>query len=268
MDIEEINITNQIIELEYLDNIPIAFCRPDKYKSNNSIAVWLPYLGGSKESVKRELQMLSSYGYFAISIDLYLNGERVKNLKEDIRTLVFENFRAYMWEMLGITAMDIYRTIDWAIKTFKLNDYVVIGGLSMGGDIALAVAGMDVRIKKVSAIGASPNWDRHGMTDVMDSKKIIEQGQPTNFGKWLYNKLNPVSNLELFCRPMQIHLEFGELDTHIHSEWTVDFKNKLIEKYPEEKCNIELIINNGLDHLSLLQSESVIEKAIFFLQKE
>ena len=33
-----------------------------------------------------------------------------------------------MWQILGITTMDVYRIIDWAIDTFDLNDDVVVGG--------------------------------------------------------------------------------------------------------------------------------------------
>ena len=67
---------NKLIEFEYVDTVSIAFCRPDKEKSKNSIAIWLPYLGGDKETGIKELQKLASCGYFAISIDPWLHGER------------------------------------------------------------------------------------------------------------------------------------------------------------------------------------------------
>ncbi|MEE1963932.1 hypothetical protein V1387_14650 [Allomuricauda taeanensis] len=180
------------IEFEYVNDIPIAFCRPNENESNNSLAFWMPYLGGDKESGAKELQKLASYGYLAISIDPWLHGDRKGDLKEDLRGLVFQEFRKYMWQILGITTLDVFRVIDWAIDTFKLNENIVAGGLSMGGDIAIALAGIDTRVSKVAAIASSPNWERPGMTDVMDATKIIKQGKSTNFGKWLFRTLNPM----------------------------------------------------------------------------
>jgi uncharacterized protein len=256
-----------IVEL-ISDNIPIAFCRPDKNKCNNAIAVWLPYLGGDKETGAKELQKLASCGYFSISIDPWLHGERKGELKEEIRALVFKEFRNYMWQILGITTLDVYRIIDWAIDTFNLNENVVVGGVSMGGDIAIALAGIDSRVKKVATIASSPDWERPGMTDVMDSNEVINQGKSTNFGKWLYRKLNPMLNLNSFCRPLKLHVELGELDTHINPQWMLDFKNGLCTDYSNAEHNIEIVVNNGFDHISLLQNQEIIDKAINFLIRE
>ena len=252
------------MEFEYVDNIPVAFCRPDKEKSNNSIAVWLPYLGGNKETGAKELQRLAAHGYFSVSIDPWLHNER----KDEIRNLVFSDFKAYMWQILGITAMNAYRVVDWAADTFKLHDEVVAGGLSMGGDIAIVLAGIDTRISRVGAVAASPDWNRPGMTDVMDSKKIIEQGNPTNFGKWLYNELNPMTNLASFHRPLQMHIELGKSDTHINPQWTIAFKQELCRDYPAVERNLEVVINEGYDHLSLLQSKGIIDRTIRFMTGE
>ena len=70
---------------------------------------------------------------------------------------------------------------------------------SMGGDIAIALAGIDNRIKRVSVVAASADWLRPGMKDVFDPDKIIEQGEPTNFGKWLYDRLDPLTHIEVRC---------------------------------------------------------------------
>ena len=161
--------------------------------------------------------------------------------------------------------MDTCRVIDWAIENFNLNEDVVIGGLSMGGDIAITLAGIDTKIKKVAAIAASPDWNRTGMTDVMDSKKIIERGNPSYFGQWLYNKMNPMTNLKSFCRPLKLHIELGELYTHINPQWSIAFKNVLCENYSNSDSNIEIVMNEGFNHLSLIQRKSIIDKAIDFM---
>ncbi len=261
-------IENKTIEFASVDNVPVAFCRPNENESNNSIAIWLPYLGGDKETGVKELQKLASHGYFALSIDPWMHGERKGNGNNEIRTLVFRDFKAYMWQILGITTMDVYRVIDWAIQSYKLGDNVVAGGLSMGGDIAIALAGIDKRVRRVSAIASSPDWNRSGMTDVMDSKKIIEQGNSTAFGKWLYDKLNPSTNIQNFSNLPFIHVELGALDTHINPIWTNNFKNKLCESYPNAEHKIEIVINEDCNHLSLIQRKSIIDKAIDFMSEK
>jgi len=253
------------LEFEYVNDIPIAFCRPDKNKSNNSIAVWLPWLGGDKETGAKELQKLALHGYFAISIDPWLHGDRSGDLQEAVRTLVFQEFRKYMWQILGITTLDVFRSIDWAIDTFKLNRNVAAGGLSMGGDIDIALAGIDSRVSKVAALASSPDWERPGMTDVLNSNKVINQGKSSNFGNWLFSKLNPMSNLDSFKRPLNMHVELGELDTHINPQWMLDFKNGLSGDYKNAEHNIEIVINSGCNHVSLLQNEEIIDRAVNYL---
>jgi len=252
------------IEFENVNDIPIAFCRPNENESNNSLAFWIPYLGGDKESCLKELQKLASFGYLAISIDPWLHGERKRDMKEDVRTLVLKDFRYYMWQILGITTMDAFRIADWAINAFNLTDNIVAGGVSMGGDIAIALAGIDARVSKVAAIASSPNWERPGMTDVMDAITIINQGKSSSYGKWLYNKLNPMSNLYSFGRPLKLHVELGELDTHIHPEWMLDFKRILCDYYALAKFNFEIVINIGATHISLVQSKEIIDRAVDF----
>lgn len=170
-----------------------------------------------------------------------------------------------MWQILGITTLDIYIVIDWAISNYGLNNNVVAGGISMGGDIAVALAGIDTRVSKVAAIASSPDWNRTGMTDVTDSKKIIEQGNPTAFGKWLYDKINPMTNIKSFCRPLHVHIELGALDTHINSDWAFEFKKTLSKVYFDAERNIEIVINDNCSHLSLIQSRSIINRTVNFL---
>lgn len=256
------------IEYTMVDNISIAFCKPDDNKSRRSIAIWLPYLGGNRDTGKRELQMLAKQGFFALSIDPWLHGERKANSKHGVRSLVFKEFRAYMWQILGITTMDVFRVIDWAIDKFDLKDNVVVGGLSMGGDIAIALAGIDKRVSRVAAIASSTDWNRQGMTDVMDKNKIIDQGTPTNFGQWLYDTLNPSTNLKSFSRPIQFHIELGGLDSHIHPKWTTDFKEALCKEYSVTEKNFEIVINEDCNHLSLIQRKSIIDRAIKFMTEE
>ncbi|MDD1728000.1 MAG: hypothetical protein LUQ50_02890 [Methanospirillum sp.] len=252
-------------EFVNVDDVPVAFCRPDESVANGSLAVWLPYLGGNKETGIRELQQLAASGYFAISLDPWQHGDRKGTTTSSLRTRVFKEFRANMWPVLGITTLDTYRVIDWAIATYNLSGDVVAGGVSMGGDIAIALAGIDQRITRVAAIASTPEWTRPGMTDVMDPKKIIDQGIPTHLGEWLYKTLNPMTNRSAYSRAPAMHLEFGATDTHVSPQCALAFKEALEKECPAAAQAITIILNDGCNHLSLIQKHSIAKRAVEFL---
>lgn len=136
----------------------------------------------------------------------------------------------------------------------------------MGGDIAISLAAIDSRISKVAGVASSPDWNRNGMTDVMDSSKILDQGIPSEFSSWLCTHFNPMSNIDKYTREVSIQLEYGKKDTHISYKWAEDFKNSL-EKYKESKSIIEIIKNEDVNHISIIQKKAVINRALDFLVK-
>jgi len=42
--------------------------------------------------------------------------------------------------------LDAFCVLDWAVSKYKLNNGIVVGGISMGGDIAVSLAGIDKRV--------------------------------------------------------------------------------------------------------------------------
>jgi dienelactone hydrolase len=49
--------------------------------------------------------------------------------------------------------------LDWIIANRDvLISKMVAGGFSMGGDISIALAGIDHRVGRVAAIGSTPDW--------------------------------------------------------------------------------------------------------------
>ena len=50
-------------------------------------------------------------------------------------------------------------------------------------DISIALAGIDKRVGRVVAMIATPDWTRPGMTMLNDPDSLIEQGEPTPYGR-------------------------------------------------------------------------------------
>jgi hypothetical protein len=54
------------------------------------------------------------------------------------------NFPHTVWPILGQSALDTLRVIDWAIAELDSSLPCYMGGESLGGDIAVAAAGIDL----------------------------------------------------------------------------------------------------------------------------
>jgi hypothetical protein len=53
-----------------------------------------------------------------------------------------------MWPLLGQTTLECLRVLDWTEYRFGPPTRWVAGGVSMGGDITVALAGLDSRISR------------------------------------------------------------------------------------------------------------------------
>ena len=65
-----------------------------------------------------------------------------------------------MWPLAGRTVLESLRVLDWADQQFGVTCPRVAGGVSMGGDIAVALAGIDERITRVAVLVATPELRR------------------------------------------------------------------------------------------------------------
>jgi cephalosporin-C deacetylase-like acetyl esterase len=65
--------------------------------------------------------------------------------------------------LAGRTVLESLRVLDWVDEHFGVAGPRVAGGVSMGGDVAVALAGVDPRIDRVAALVATPDSARPGM---------------------------------------------------------------------------------------------------------
>jgi pimeloyl-ACP methyl ester carboxylesterase len=99
----------------------------------------------------------------AVSFDAWQYGERTEEPSDQLMTRAFSQFRRTVWPILGHTTLDAVRVLDWAIERFS-PERVIAGGVSMGGEIAVALAGIDDRVGRVAAMIATPDWTPPGMS--------------------------------------------------------------------------------------------------------
>ena len=232
----------------YVDHIPVCYVMPVPAVANNQLVIWIPPFSGTKEAMKPYLEELAVVGFTALSFDPWQHGERSTEPSNELWQRVFSNFRQYMWPILGQTALDSLRVIDWAIDNLNVAEQVRIGGISMGGDIAVAAAGIDKRIQTVAAIVSTPDWLRPGMSDFQNPPQIMPPGAPDAYAKYFYNHLNPLTHLDSFAHCPAICFECGEIDTHVPPDGALRFKNALKETYHSHPDRLQVTLHRGLGH--------------------
>lgn len=81
---------------ERVDAIPVIHITPAAKDDRHRIALFLPYLGGSKEAVASLLARLASDGFTAISFDPWRLGERGDGADQTLMNEVLAHFRRDM----------------------------------------------------------------------------------------------------------------------------------------------------------------------------
>lgn len=226
MDANSISSFNRTV----VDGIPLMWGEPTTSASCRKVALWLPPFTQPKESVAPMLEGLRTNGFIAVSFDPFQHGERGTESSDELVARVFApgNFRSGLWPIIGQTVLDARRVLDWVIEHVVAEPAAVVaGGLSMGGDVAVALAGVDDRIERVAAIVATPDWTRPGMRSFKEPYGLVEQGEPTAYAKWFYEQFDPYTHLERYTKHCAITFECAENDEHVPPDGALRFRDEL-----------------------------------------
>lgn len=232
----------------WVDHIPVRWIEPKQLRSNTNAVIWLTHLGGRKEDLTQYLQALASAGFLAVSFDLWGHGERGKEAGDEILKRAFGNFQRHMWPILGHSTLDSLRVIDWLLSTFPVSRRIHIGGISTGGDIAVAAAGLDRRIMAVAAMVATPDWRRPGMRDLWKPTEALPPGEPDAYAQYFYDTLDPMTHLERYEHGQFITFECAAEDTHVPPAGALRFKEALRTRNSPAMAEIQINLHNGLGH--------------------
>jgi dienelactone hydrolase len=245
-------------------DVPTLVVHPDPAQANGRLALWMHYLGGSKEAMRPALEVLAARGFTAISFDAWRHGERTIGSVPDLVAAVFAHFRAEMWPILGRTVLDAVAVLDHAVVGCGGTGDVVAGGVSMGGDLAVALAGIDTRISRVAAMIATPDWTRPGMTVLDDPGTVIDQGDPTQLGRWFYDALDPMTHLERYRTRPAIAFDLGADDRHIPRANAEAFRDALVRLASGSADRVQIRVHAG-GHLAAGRNPAALAAALDFL---
>jgi dienelactone hydrolase len=183
---------------------------------------------------------MASMGFHAVSYDLWQHGERGTEDRDQIMRRVFGNFYRHMWPILARTAEDALRVIDWAETAFGPLGKACMGGISMGGDIAVTVLSLDRRVGCAAAAIATPDWLRPGMD--------IPPGEPDAFAALMYERLNPMTHTGAYAHCPAIAFECGEADTRVPPDGALRFRDALRGAYAAREDRLRVTLHPGVGH--------------------
>lgn len=224
---------------EKVGDIPILVVAPAETKGRTLI-VWLTGFSGSKESVEPHLRELAKRGFVGLSFDPYQHGERRMEPNEELVKRVRGNIRRYFWPILARTAEETPKVIDWAIQTLKVRKEVGMGGISMGGDIAVAAASVDRRIRAVSACVATPDWMRPGSFE--------PPGEPDAAAQADYDRRNPLTHLQAYRHRPAIAFQSGADDRQVPPDGGARFVEALKPIYGKQANRLTVNLQPNTPH--------------------
>lgn len=255
------------VEPDRVDDIPVLVAHPDQAAARGVLALWMHFLGGTKEAMAPYLLRLARAGVTAVSFDAWQHGGRTDEPAEQLMRRGLAQFRRNVWPILGHTTLDAVRVLDWAVERFEVTD-VVAGGVSMGGDVSVALAGIDPRVSRVAAIVATPDWTRPGMARFDDPSSVLDQGEPTPYGQWMYDHLDPMTHLARFARGPAMAFDLGGEDLHISAQHALAFHQALERSHPAAAQQVRVRIHEGLDHVGAARDPLVQDASMAWLLRD
>lgn len=233
-------MTNERLKHTTIEGIPTIWCEPTAGEARK-LVIWLPGFSGNKDSMEPYLLALADAGFVGLSFDPYQHGERRIESVDELRTRVRGNIRRYFWPILGQTATEVSLIIDWAVQTLGVLPQVGIGGISMGGDISVAAAGLDQRIAAVAAGVATPDWLRPGSFE--------PPGEPDQLAQTWYDRCNPLTHLEHYRHGVAISFQCGADDQQVPPDGAQRFVAALqASSYAEQPERLAIFLQPGIAH--------------------
>lgn len=228
------------IEHDAVDDIPLIYLRPSG-SEQGKLVIWLTGFSGDKISCRPQLEALAALGYTALSFDPWQHGERMRANVDELRARIHGNIRRYFWPILAQTTSEVPRIIDWALAQLSVDEQIGIGGISMGGDISVAAAGIDQRIALVVPWIATPDWLRPGTNEPV--------GEPDADAQACYDALNPLTHLDHYAHCPRIVFQNGAADQQVPPDGSERFRDALRQShYRDCPGRIEAVLHPGIAH--------------------
>ena len=220
--------------------IPLLWCEPDPWTEVRQLVIWLPGFSGHKEAIIPYLQDLAEVGFVAASFDPFQHGARRIESQEALQSRVVGNIRRWFWPILHQTATEVSQVLDWCVAQLQVETACGLGGISMGGDIAVTAAGKDHRVAAVAAGIATPAWLRPGSHE--------PPGSPDASAWQAYHSDNLLTHIARYSHAPAIAFDCGADDTQVPPDGAQRFAQLLTDVYQDQPLKLRVYLHEGVAH--------------------
>jgi uncharacterized protein len=231
-----------------VEQIPVTWTMPEQVAGRRRLVIWLaPGLSGM-EAVRPVLDRLAAAGFVAVTFDSRERGSRATEAPETLLPRASANWPLVAWPILGHGALEVLRVMDWTVRSFDVAPPFSLGGVSLGGDIAVAAAGLDPRIGCVAAVVATPDWTRAGRR--VDGAPVAA-GEPDAYASFFYGRIDPLTNLRSYAHRPAMTFECGADDDRVPPDGPLRFQRALADVYGEMHGRVRVNLHPGVGHAAV-----------------
>ena len=240
-----------------VEQIPVTWAAPERSEPAAKLVIWLAPGLMEMQAVEPVLERLAYAGYLAVSFDSWARGSRCLESLETLMPRAAANFPLVAWPVLGHGALEVLRVADWAARTFDVAAPFAVGGDSLGGDIAVAAAGLDPRIGCVATTVATPDWRRTGGP--------LVPGVPDAYARYFYDRIDPLTNVASYAHRPALAFECGALDDRVPPDGARRFVAALAGVYGDAAASrLRLTLHPGVGHESV---SAMMENCLDWLRR-
>ena len=243
-----------------VEQIPVTWTVPEEVAGRRRLVVWLPGGVSGAEAARPVLERLATAGFVAVSFDSWERGSRATEAPETLLPRAGANWPLVAWPVLGHGALEVLRVLDWAAQAFDVAPPFSLGGLSLGGDIAVAAAGLDPRVGCVAAVVATPDWTRAGRR--VDGAPVVA-GEPDAYARFFYDRIDPLSNLRSYAHRPAMTFECGADDERVPPDGALRFQRALADVDGEMRGRVRVNLHPGVGHAVV---PAMIENCVAWLE--
>ena len=245
----------------HVEQIPITWAMPEPGAGRRGLVIWLPPGLSGMEAVQPDLERLAAAGFVAVSFDSWERGSRATEAPATLQQRGRENWPLVAWPILGHGALEVLRVMDWAVRSFDVAPPFSLGGVSLGGDLAVAAAGLDPRVGCVAAVVATPDWTRAGRR--VDGAPVVA-GEPDAYARFFYDRIDPLTNPRSYAHRPTMTFECGADDDRVPPVGALRFQRALADVYGEMHERVRVNLHPGVGHAVV---PAMIENCVAWLEE-
>ena len=239
------------------EQIPITWVAPADTVPASKLVIWLAPGLMEMRAVEPVLERLAHVGYLAVSFDSWGRGSRCRESPETLMPRVAANFPLVAWPVLGHGALEVLRVADWAAREFAVAPPFAVGGNSLGGDIAVAAAGLDTRIGCVATTVATPDWRRTGGP--------LAPGAPDAYARYFCDRIDPLTNVASYAHRPALAFECGAIDDRVPPDGARRFVAALAGVYGDAAASrLRVTLHPGVGHETV---PAMMENCLHWLRR-